>query len=102
MTVHNPNKISQLARQRFSSALMSDTKWRKLLSVVEGADLGLRQMVAKFIDVDEPSVMAFPPSLDCPHAYMDTIEHGPVAARKVGFCVTKSPSIALGRRVLLT
>jgi hypothetical protein len=40
-------------------------------------------MVVKFIDVDEPCRMQFPPSLAAPHAYMDTIEFGPVELRAI-------------------
>jgi hypothetical protein len=84
MTVHDPSEISRLSRERFSSALMSDTKWRKLLGAVVAAGLPIREMVVKFIDVDEPRSMDFPPILDgVPHAYMDTIEFGPVELRAI-------------------
>jgi hypothetical protein len=83
MTTHDPTKIGRLARQRFSGALMSDTKWRKLLSAVGGADLPIREMVVKFVDVDEPRRMRFPPSLAAPRAFMDTIEFGPVELRAI-------------------
>jgi hypothetical protein len=63
---------------------MSDTKWRKALSALETADAGLVQMVVKFIDVDEPHIMVFPPNLDhCPKPYMDTIEFGPTELRSI-------------------
>ena len=78
MAVHDPSKISKLARKHFSSALMSDTKWRKLFSVIQLHDLGVKRMIVKFIDVDQPRQLRFPPSLAVPHAYMDTIEFGPV------------------------
>lgn len=84
MTVHDPAKVSRLARERFSSALMSDTKWRKLLGAVAAAGLPIREMIVKFIDMDEPHSMQFPPSLDnVPHAYMDTIEFGPIELRAI-------------------
>lgn len=83
MAVHDPAKIGRLARERFSSALMSDAKWRKLLTAVATADRPIREMVVKFIDVDEPCRMRFPPSLEAPHAYMDTIEFGPVELRAI-------------------
>lgn len=83
MTVHDPTKIGRLARERFSIALMSDTKWRKLFAAIEQAGLPARQMVVKFIDVEEPCALRFPPSLACPHAYMDTIEFGPVELRAI-------------------
>ncbi len=83
MTVHDPSKIGKFARERFSSALMSDTKWRKLFAAVGSPELGVKQMLVKFIDVDEPRRMAFPRSLDCPRAYMDTLEFGPVELRAI-------------------
>lgn len=83
MTFHDPAKIGRFARTRFSQALMSDTKWRKLLTAVGAAGLPIREMVVKFIDVDEPRRMQFPPSLETPYAYMDTIEFGPVELRAI-------------------
>lgn len=83
MTVHDPAKIGKFARERFSSALMSDTKWRKLFAAVASPQLGVKRMLVKFIDVDEPRQLSFPPSLDLPHAYMDTIEFGPVELRAI-------------------
>lgn len=62
---------------------MSDTKWRKLFKAVAEARLGLDQMTVKFIGVDEPRDMRFPPSLVCPLAYMDTIEFGPTELRAI-------------------
>jgi hypothetical protein len=83
-----PNTLDPLAEGRlawrgFSAAFMSDTKWRKLLAAVRDAGLGLDEMTVKFVDVDEPRRMRFPPSLSCPSAYMDTIEFGPVALRSI-------------------
>ncbi|MBV9883266.1 MAG: hypothetical protein JO276_09685 [Sphingomonadaceae bacterium] len=83
MTVHDPRKIGRLAREHFSSALMSDTKWRKLLTAIATAGLPLNHATVKFIDVVEPRVLRFPPSLDCHPAYMDTIEFGPVELRAI-------------------
>ena len=62
---------------------MSDTKWRKLLNAARDAGLPVKQFVVKFIDVDEPQRMDFPPSLRCPNAYMVTIEFGPVELRSI-------------------
>jgi hypothetical protein len=83
VTVHDPSNIGKFARERFSSALMSDTKWRKLFAAIANPELGVRRMLVKFIDVDEPRQMNFPPSLKLPHAYMDTIEFGPVELRAI-------------------
>jgi hypothetical protein len=62
---------------------MSDTKWRKAFRTISGAGLGIREMLVKFIDVEEPKRMRFPPSLACPLAYMDTMEFGPTELRSI-------------------
>lgn len=84
----NPNELDpasegRLAGARFSGALMSDTKWRKAFRALADADLGICEMLVKFIDVDQPKLMRFPPSLACPLPYMDTIEFGPTALRSI-------------------
>lgn len=82
-SILDPAAEGRLTRVRFSAAFMSDTKWRKLIESVRDADQGVSQMQLKFIDVSEPSKMRFPPSLACHHAYMDTIEFGPVELRSI-------------------
>ena len=62
---------------------MSDTKWRKAIRATSEAGLGVSEMLVKFIDVEEPKRMRFPPSLACPLAYMDTIEFGPTELRSI-------------------
>lgn len=81
MTVHDATQMGKLARERFSVAFMSDTKWRKLFGAVK--QFGRGHMIVKFIDVDEPQQMRFPPSLECPKEFMDTIEFGPVELRAI-------------------
>lgn len=82
-TMHDPILEARLARRLFSAAFMSDTKWRKALRAMEQAGLGIREMLVKFIDLEEPRRIRFPPSLACPRAYMDTIEFGPTALRSI-------------------
>lgn len=82
-TVHDPQAEGRRARERFSTAYMSDTKWRKFISAVAKAQPSIKQMIVKFIDVDEPKKMRFPPDLRCPRAYMDTIEFGPTELRSI-------------------
>jgi hypothetical protein len=79
----DPAAEGRLARTLFASALMSDSKWRKLFTAVRDKCDFLDRMIVKFIDVDEPKQMRFPPDLQCPRAYMDTIEFGPVALRSI-------------------
>lgn len=62
---------------------MSDTKWRKALVAIEEAELGVREMRVKFIDIEDVKEMQFPPSWACPRAYMDTIEFGPTELRSI-------------------
>lgn len=81
--MHNPAKIGRLARERFSCALMSDAKWRKLIMTIGASGLPIHEVAVKFIDVEAPRRMHFPPSLTTPHAYMDTIEWGPVELRAI-------------------
>jgi hypothetical protein len=62
---------------------MSDTKWRKAFRAISEAGLRIGGMLVKFIDVEEPKRMRFPPSLACPLADMDTIEFGPTELRSI-------------------
>ncbi len=73
----------RLARARFSAAFMSDTKWRKAFRAIVQADVGIREMLVKFIDIDAPKRMRFPPGLACPLPFMDTIEFGPTELRSI-------------------
>jgi len=79
----NPQREGRLARERFSAALMSDTKWRKLIEAVAAAHPTQVLAGVKFIYVAEAKTINFPPSLDCPLAFMDTIEFGPVELRAI-------------------
>jgi hypothetical protein len=75
---YSPKKAARLAQKQFAGALMSNTKWRKLIAAVHRAEPGLRDVTVKFIDRAQPSRMRFPPNLQCPYPYIDTIEFGPV------------------------
>ena len=78
MTEHDKTKAARLARKTFSTALMSDTKWRQLIEALQTSDVPRRNAEVKLIDVIETKIVSFPPSLGCPDGYMDTIEFGPV------------------------
>ncbi|MGK9169809.1 hypothetical protein KXR53_26080 [Inquilinus limosus] len=82
-SILDPAAVGRLARARFSVALMSDSKWRKLLAAVRDGRDDINHVMVKFIDVDEPRRMRFPLSLSCPRAYADTIEFGPVELRAI-------------------
>lgn len=83
MTIHDPRPESRLARQRFATAHMSDTKWRKLFAAIHAERSDIREMLVKFVDVEVPRLMQFPPRLSCPRAYIDTIELGPTELRSI-------------------
>lgn len=83
MAVHDLHKIDRFARENFSVALMSDTKWRDVMFALKFHEPALTKMTVKFIGVEQPKEMKFPPRLQCPHAYMDTIEFGPVELRAI-------------------
>ena len=71
-------KVRELVGREFSTGLMSNTKWRKMIAALDGADLGLHQMLIKFVDVEDVRTLKFPPSLQLPWPWFDTIEFGPV------------------------
>lgn len=53
------------------------------MQAIAEAGLGVNAMLVKFVDIDEPKQMLFPPILACPLAYMDTIEFGPTELRSI-------------------
>ncbi|WP_338664115.1 hypothetical protein VQH23_02895 [Pararoseomonas sp. SCSIO 73927] len=62
---------------------MSDTKWRKLIRLVQDGHPDLREVVVKFIDVAEPRRLCFPFWLHPPRPYVDTYDAGPFALRAI-------------------
>jgi hypothetical protein len=78
-------RLNRAARREFSHALMSDTKWRKLLAVLETDELELCQMRIKFIEVPQPRVMRLPTigTQYVPYPYVDTIEFSLVELRAI-------------------
>ena len=70
-------------REKTRASLMSDTKWRKLLAMLDGSGLELRQCVIKFVDVDAEKVMRRPAHLYPPRPWIDTAEFGPVSLRSI-------------------
>ena len=70
-------------REKTRASLMSDTKWRKLLALLDGSGLELGQCVIKFVDVDAEKVMRRPKHLYPPRPWIDTAEFGPVSLRSI-------------------
>lgn len=64
------------ALRSYSASLMSNAKWRAVFSALKDDSLGLRQIVAKFIDVAEAKPMGLP-SLYAHHAFVDSGAFGP-------------------------
>jgi hypothetical protein len=93
----DPAAEGRLARARFSAAFMSDTKWRKALQAISEAGLGVDTMLVKFIDIEEPKQMRFPPSFACPLPYMDTIEFGPTELRSIEWLEIEALLAPLGK-----
>lgn len=78
-------RLTHLAKREFSSALMSDTKWRKLFLALSTVRAPEGQMLVRFLEVDEVRVMRIPSesALWCPLPYIDTFEYGPVELRAI-------------------
>lgn len=83
MPIHDPRVAGRLARAKFSAAFMSDTKWRKLFATVRETRPDIDEMIVKFLDLDTPRQMRFPPDLRCLTPFMDTIEFGPTELRAI-------------------
>ncbi|MBX9665401.1 DUF6678 family protein [Novosphingobium sp.] len=95
MTVHSRQdleRLGRLARARYSHALMSDTKWRKLFSAVDEAGLSPKRIVAKFIDRQHVSQMKWPGDLAMwpPHPWIDTFALGPIELRSIEWILIPS------------
>lgn len=76
--------LGALVRRTFSTAQMSDTKWRKLFAALREAAPGIRMRV-KFVDAAEPRDLGTPASiaLHSPYPYVDTAAFGPVELRAI-------------------
>lgn len=66
-------------RKHFSTALMSDTKWRKLISALDEADIGIEEIFVKFVETADIRTIQMPRSgsLYPPWPFIDLIEFGP-------------------------
>lgn len=62
------------AARDYSASLMSNAKWRVLLAAV--ADIGVHQIVVKFVDVDNEIRMAVP-LVNAAQAFADSVNFGP-------------------------
>jgi hypothetical protein len=55
---------------------MSNAKWRAVFATLKDEGLGIRQLVAKFIEAESTEAISLP-WLDAAHAFVDSIEFGP-------------------------
>lgn len=104
MSVHTRQdleKLSRFTRERFSHALMSDTKWRKLFATVASSNWHPSLVMVKFVDSDEPepSFMRWPGpnSFWGPPQWVDT-EFGPIELRSIEWLMI--PAVVLARSSL--
>lgn len=79
------DRIGRFVRENFSTALMSDTKWRKLFTALDEAGIGLEQATVKFVETDNIHTVQMPKisALHPPIPFIDTIEFGPVELRAI-------------------
>lgn len=85
----------RFARRRYSSALMSNSKWRAVFTALADVRPALRQMVVKFIDRDDIRTMDLP-WLHAPHAFVDSFEFGPFPLVAIEWI--EIPAVAVFRR----
>lgn len=64
------------AAQRFSSSLMSNTKWRALFGALNKADIDIGPMNVKFTEISGVKTIKHL-SLQTPYAFADCSEFGP-------------------------
>jgi hypothetical protein len=86
MAVHGREelqRVGRVIRTRARASLMSDTKWRKLLSALDRPELRLRQCVVKFVDAPGEKVIHLPIGLHAPRPWIDTFEFGPIPLRAI-------------------
>ena len=84
-TRHDLERLGRFARARFSHALMSDTKWRKLFVAVDEAGLKPQRIEMKLIESDQIRQMRWPgvASMYAPLPWIDSAEFGPIELRSI-------------------
>ncbi|MDH3739210.1 MAG: hypothetical protein OER92_08440 [Alphaproteobacteria bacterium] len=83
--MRDDERVGRFVRENFSTALMSDTKWRKLITALDKADIRLEQAVVKFVDTNDIHSVRMPKisALHPPKPFIDTIEFGPLELRAI-------------------
>jgi hypothetical protein len=86
MATHDRKELDRedrLIQVHTRASLMSDTKWRKLLSALDRSELELRHCIVKFVGVQEEKVLSRPAGLYPPRPWVDTFQFGPIPLRSI-------------------
>ena len=87
MSVHDQAELDDEGRKVARStraSLMSDTKWRRVFQAInQDPELGIRQCVFKFLELDEERIAN--PLVDfwSPHPWLDSTSFGPFPLRSI-------------------
>jgi len=73
----------KVVRANTRASLMSDAKWRKLLTALDRPELELRQCIVKFVGISEEQPISRPTGLYPPHPWVDTFQFGPIPLRSI-------------------
>jgi hypothetical protein len=99
MATHGREELHRVGRAiqaRAHASLMSDTKWRKLLSILNEPERRLKYCLVKFIEVSEEKRVYFPIALYPPRPWVDTFGFGPIPLRSIEWMLV--PRIAKYKR----
>ncbi|WHO39937.1 hypothetical protein PMI04_004910 [Sphingobium sp. AP49] len=104
MSIHTRqdlDRLSRFTRERFSHALMSDTKWRKLFVAVNESGWQASLVEVKFVDSDdaETRYMRWPGLNNswAPPEWIDTAEFGPIELRSIEWLVIPTAVVTHGQ-----
>jgi len=95
MTTHGRDELlrdDKIVLRQSRAALMSDTKWRKLIGALDRPDLRLTQCVWKIIGRDDEVTGHLPKgaSLYLSRPWIDTLDFGPMSLRSIEWLLLPS------------
>ena len=100
MAVHGREELQRVGRviqTRARASLMSDTKWRKLLSELNKPERKIRYCIVKFLDASDEKEIYFPIGLNPPRPWVDDFAGlGPIPLRSIEWMLI--PRIAKYKR----
>ena len=76
-------KLDRIIKARFSVSYMSNSKWRKLFTVLDVPDLMLNQCYWKFIDNNDDFLGCFTKSDELMEEYVGDYGAGPFAFKRI-------------------